>query len=630
MRSKVVKTNLLVSVILIIGFLLTAFFSHRANYRVSLTAMEQVASLTTDGIYFQLSSLLNRPVNMAIAMAQDSLLTTHLLQEQEHLEDTDYARTLQSYLATYQEKDHFDSVFLVSAATGRYYSYNGIDRVLTPEDPEDTWFSDVLASRRDYSLNVDNDQVAGAGNAVMVFVNCKIVDAEGVTLGVVGIGIRADSLKRILRQYEENLGVQIFLLDSAGKIELSLDHTGMEDKNWFTLYDMEKIQAAILGRRNSDANFGIWADTGLEGPESPYVVTRYMPELSWYLLVAQNTAQLIQGMKSQLYASILILLLIIASILTVINLLIKSINQKITGVIEQRLGLFKKATEQLYDDIYEVDITRNRCVGKNTEEYFKSLGANHLFYNEGLRIIAKKQIKPEFREGYIGQFCTENVIREFRKGNHHLCYDFMISRDGRTYHWMRTDAHVFYSPDDDSLHMFTYRKNIDLEKQKEALAYMDEMTKCYTKNATERLIDDTLMHHPDTAYAFFIFDIDNFKQVNDSLGHAFGDRCIREFSAGIRKQFREQDIVGRIGGDEFVAFIPISSEAWAEQKARELVHALNFVCRDGEAQWTLSASIGVAIAPADGTRFIDLYQKADAALYQTKQNGKNNFTFSRR
>ena len=633
MRSKVVKTNLLVGIILVIGFLLTAFFSHSANYRVSLTALERVSALTADGIYFRLASLLNGPVAIAQTMAQDTFLADHLLRERDHLDDADFTAAIQAYLAAYQKKDLFASVFLVSAATERYYGANGIDRVLSPTDPENAWYYDVLATDRPYSLNVDNDETAGAGNATDVFVNCKITDAQGATLGVVGIGIRTDSLRRILREYEERYDVKVFLLNSAGRIEVSVGHTGMENEDWFKLNDMLRLRDAVLERRNSDENFGVWAGAGAEGAagaDSFYLVTRYMPELSWYLLVEKNTAQLIGKMKSQITSSILVLLLIIASVLTVITLVIKSFNKKITGIIEQRLGLFKKATEQLYDDIYEWNITRNRCVGKNTEEYFARIGANRLSYDEGLRLIAEKQIKPEFREGYIAHFSTKNVLREFARGNQHLCYDFMITQDGKSYHWMRIDAHVFYSPDDDSLHMFTYRKNIDAEKRKEALANMDEMTRCYTKKATERMIDDALSRHPELAYAFFIFDIDNFKRANDGFGHAFGDRCIREFSAAIRKHFREQDIVGRIGGDEFAAFIPIPSEAWAEQKARELVQALDFVCTDGEASWQVSASIGVAFAPADGTRFIDLYQSADAALYETKQSGKNDFTIRRR
>lgn len=629
-HSNVLKTNLLVSGIMLVGFILTAFFSHQANYRASLNSIEQISSLTADGIYYQLASLLTRPVNIAQTMAQDSLLIEHLARESARLEDAEYVRTIRTYLATYREMDHFDSVFLISTATGRYYSPSGIDRVLTGENPENGWYYKFLASDNAYSLNVDNDEVAGAGNAIAVFVNCKIFDDKGNVIGIVGIGIHTEYLKRILREYEEKYGVEVFLLDQNGNIQVSIGHTGDEEKQWFKTYGMEQIQSSILDSHNSETNFGVWASSQLKGQESWYVVARYMPGLSWYLLVEQNTSQLVKNIKSQVFKSLIVIFLIIASVLAIITIVIRNFNRKITNVIEQRLVLFRRATEQLYDNIYEWNITAGRCVGKNTEEYFSSIGAEGLSYDEGLRIIAEKQIHPEFREGYISLFNTKNVLREFHKGNQRLSHDLMITRDGKNWHWMRIDAHVFYSPDDDSVHMFTYRKNIDAEKRKEALANIDEMTGCYTKTATERMIDRALVRHPDTAYAFFIFDIDNFKRANDGFGHAFGDLCIREFSSRIRKHFREHDIVGRIGGDEFVAFIPIPNTAWAKEKARELVSALNFVCSDGKRQWQVSASIGVAIAPADGKRFIEMYRSADAALYQTKQGGKNNFTINRR
>lgn len=85
-------------------------------------------------------------------------------------------------------------------------------------------------------------------------------------------------------------------------------------------------------------------------------------------------------------------------------------------------------------------------------------------------------------------------------------------------------------------------------------------------------------------------------------------------------------ILGRIGGDEFVAFIPIPDTRWVESKARELSAALNFNCVREEKEWKLSSSIGVSIAPEDGNDFKTLYEKADAALYRTKQRGKNGYT----
>lgn len=331
-------------------------------------------------------------------------------------------------------------------------------------------------------------------------------------------------------------------------------------------------------------------------------------------------------MRLELYKTCFLIVCVVLIVLVVVTTVIRKFNRQITELIEERQAMFKKATEQLYDTIYELNITRNCYVGKRTEQYFESLGAKGFPYDEGLRVIAEKQIRAEDREGYIATFDRENVIRQYESGTNHLRYDFMISEDGENYHWMRIDAHIFYSAEDDSIHMFTYRKNIDAEKLKEFQAETDEMTLFYTKKATERNIDKLLAEKPQDAHAFFIFDIDNFKQSNDHFGHAFGDFCIKEFTGIIRSHFGAKDLLGRIGGDEFVVFLAIPDAAWAEAKAKELSVALNTVCEKEGACWALSASIGVAIAPKHGVTFDALYRNADAALYQTKQRGKNGFT----
>ena len=152
------------------------------------------------------------------------------------------------------------------------------------------------------------------------------------------------------------------------------------------------------------------------------------------------------------------------------------------------------------------------------------------------------------------------------------------------------------------------------------------MTGFYTRKAGERIIDGMLSEKPDAGYAFFILDIDNFKQANDRFGHVFGDHGIRTFTAIIRRHFTDKAVLGRIGGDEFMAFAPSPDRKWAEARAGALSEALRTVCTDGTARWDMSASIGVALAPQDGTDFNSLYQNADAALYQTKKKGKNGFS----
>ena len=101
---------------------------------------------------------------------------------------------------------------------------------------------------------------------------------------------------------------------------------------------------------------------------------------------------------------------------------------------------------------------------------------------------------------------------------------------------------------------------------------------------------------------------------------------IKEFTQVIRSHFRSGDVLGRIGGDEFVAFLSIPEERFAADKVKALSRDLDRSYACGGKSWHISASIGVAFAPRDGRDFASLYQNADAALYQTKARGKNGFT----
>lgn len=624
--NKVLRTNLLVSIILVIGFALTAVFSYKANYKDSLDNVERVSSLTAEGIYYQIASMFTKPVNTSMTMAHDSLLVKHLADEPNHMSDEKYIETTRNYLNAYREKYGFDSVFLVSAPTGRYYNFNGLDRTLKEGDPENDWYYDFLDSSQDYNLNVDNDEVEGAENEITVFINCKVTDVQGTVLGVVGVGIRVGHLEELLESYEEKFGVEAYLVDSDGTIEISTTYNGYERVDWFAVYGQQGIREQVLEWKEDSSNLELWGTPDSKNSEKSYIVTRYIPELSWHLLVEQNTGLIIEKMRTQIFQTCIGILIVILIVLTIITSVIRRFNRQITELIEERQAVFRKATEDMYENIYEFNITENCYVGKMTGEYFKSLGAGNLPYDEGLEVVAKKQIKEEFREGYISTFSPQNVIREYEIGNNHLQYDFMITQDDVTYYWMRIDAYIFYSAEDNSIHMFTYRKNIDAEKRKEIQAEMDEMTGFFTKKATERMIQNMLRDNREQLYAFFIFDIDNFKTANDRFGHVFGDYCIKEFTGVIRDHFRKSDILGRLGGDEFVVFLSVPDEEWTESKAKELVDALDITCTQRLAEWKMSTSIGIAFALPGETSFDTLYHNADQALYQTKQRGKNGFT----
>ena len=126
----------------------------------------------------------------------------------------------------------------------------------------------------------------------------------------------------------------------------------------------------------------------------------------------------------------------------------------------------------------------------------------------------------------------------------------------------------------------------------------------------------------------FMFDIDHFKEVNDTFGHSKGDEALKKFAEILSKSFRAGDFVGRLGGDEFMVFSPcFNDHSVLVKKCSELLQVLSFEITDGEKTVSVSASIGVAIFPDNADTYDDLYKAADKALYHSKENGRNRYTF---
>ena len=297
--------------------------------------------------------------------------------------------------------------------------------------------------------------------------------------------------------------------------------------------------------------------------------------------------------------------------------------------------ILMEAAKGLYENIYEMDMTHNCAANEETRAYFESLGLpGDAPYDRFLHHVAEKQIKAEHRQRYLDAFLSDNVLAAHANGTDRQVCEVMLSTDdGEAYYWLRITARIFYWDDDGSVRMFVYRQDVDEEKEREQHLVekmeSDSLTGLYNKAATQKHIQRLLLQYPGKVFAFFILDIDDFKNVNDTCGHAAGDMVIARFARMLRNEFRPTDIIGRIGGDEFVVFVPAPSCAWAEKKARNLVTTLRRDFTDGVKTCAISTSIGVAMAPEAGTEFETLYKNADNALYRTKQHGKNGFTIYR-
>lgn len=131
-----------------------------------------------------------------------------------------------------------------------------------------------------------------------------------------------------------------------------------------------------------------------------------------------------------------------------------------------------------------------------------------------------------------------------------------------------------------------------------------------------------------TKMAVFCIDLDRFKDVNDTLGHATGDALLEEVAARLKESVREIDLVGRLGGDEFaIVAEEVETPEGAMRLARRVCTALGAAYQVNGHEITTSASVGIALGPAEGEPPDALLKNADLALYRAKEDGRNTFRF---
>ena len=159
------------------------------------------------------------------------------------------------------------------------------------------------------------------------------------------------------------------------------------------------------------------------------------------------------------------------------------------------------------------------------------------------------------------------------------------------------------------------------EQELREQAMRDVLTGIYNK-AGERLIDRMVKEKGQGL--FLMLDLNDFKSINDTMGHAAGDAILTELGRVLKGTCRENDIVARIGGDEFVMFLPgVFDRQTGKRKIGEIQESLRTVRISTWGIRGIKASIGAALCPEDGMDYGTLYKAADEAMYQAKEQSKN-------
>jgi len=220
----------------------------------------------------------------------------------------------------------------------------------------------------------------------------------------------------------------------------------------------------------------------------------------------------------------------------------------------------------------------------------------------------------------------ERLLHAYFSGEKAGSFDYRHRRADGVYGWVRVSAQILPDPYSSSVQVFLLFRDIDSEKREEMSIQdrlcTDPLTGVLNRKAfIERA--QLLLSEPKTGgiHAFVMVDADNFKQVNDRFGHGYGDRVLVKIAEALRSALRADDLVARMGGDEFALLLKnVMNE---EVLLAKLTYLKEQIYQRINSDMVVSCSFGAACFPADGETFDDLYFKADVALYTAKEQGCN-------
>ncbi|MGL5259068.1 MAG: GGDEF domain-containing protein [Lachnospiraceae bacterium] len=321
----------------------------------------------------------------------------------------------------------------------------------------------------------------------------------------------------------------------------------------------------------------------------------------------------------------------------------KKKTNRLTGIMNDEKQYKSSIIEQAILGL-EINLTNDEVIfgfGKSYDVKFEEIKC----YSEMILATLPTRIHEDDLNDVLEFMSIQNLLEHYYCGDVDLSIEYRSTIGESTdYIWLRVFFTLYKAGTTDSIVAFSYAKNIDSEKRLELevkeRAERDTLTGLYNHGMTKKLVNEFIKSQKKLSYkgALLILDIDNFKQINDNFGHSFGDEVLCSISNKLKSCFRcgsnneflrkEDDIIGRTGGDEFMVFVKTPNLEGLParlQKICELLHVT--YTTDSGRDITISTSIGIALITSSSDDFKTLYSKADVALYISKGNGKNCFTY---
>ena len=617
-RSRIIQISILAFSIAIFAF---TIFSYRRTLSKIIKLTSEHSLKETSGLYTSYLQLrIQNDFNFLTAVATGFSLI-----------DTSDHELTSLYIQQYSSKNDFSELYFIDPE-GHTFTNDGRH---FDEDNNFEGFIDI--KQTDYFQRAFEKQSKALSKNVIMDINqnpsfalAVPVIQDGKSIGVVCGLMNLTKLNTNLSVTSIKTEGYFMIIDSDGRIIFASENKNRlsDEPNFIDfLKDQAKVpQKELVTFISRVRNFEKGVIKYKLENRKRFCSYSYLGLNRWYLLTIQPTDFLDEQDSNTRKLTILLSGVMIFLIIVFIALIFNANKQ--TRLVTDSKESLSKVYEKNKSLVLDIDLSSKTIT----------------YSGDTLFIFGKEIEKSDFKE--FENFSKKihkddiHVIKQLRKAAFtnftEYTAEFRILCDDEKYNWFRiNNLPIFdenHKPIRCALSVTNVNKQVLKEQELILRAELDSLSGLLNKGSFESKVTEQISKYKNQICAFLIIDLDNFKMINDTLGHSMGDAAISDVAKKISLIFSIKDILGRIGGDEFCAFIvfektmPLSECIMhLNEKTADLCEILNEMYFNEDKYVEISASIGISIYPEQGESYSELFDKADNALYNVKKKGKNNF-----
>lgn len=521
-------------------------------------------------------------------------------------------KEIQEYLVntTKGYKESIDSEFtgFYGVIRGKYL--NGSNKKTNAEYKESAWYQKAVSGKG--KTVISEPYVDKKTEQVMITISRLLSDGKSV----VGINISLEKLNDHAKKIKESGVGYCVIMDDKGLVVAGSDRNDIGKNYYAGDAGEEKRTIAKTAYSKSEIHFSarIGAMEGIAFSKKMYS--------NWRVILIMDESVVYKDLTHNL------MLCAAVSVILLVLMLYFCITSNTKRSFAENTADQLSAVAGIYMSMHILDIEQGTFKELNSMDHVTGLAVKQATSaQEALR----KTMIPLTDEQYVDdmlKFIDLSTLAERIDGKKTITFEFLNQRNS----WCRGRFIVVDKQANGGIRRVLWAvENIDAEKRKEnRLLYLSEtdlMTGIRNRGSGEKKIKELL--NIGKTGMFCLLDADNFKAINDNYGHGTGDKVIMAIADTLKNSFRDNDIVMRLGGDEYAAFaVGVTNQEAAKRVLERFFSNIELIDVPELKDRKISVSLGAAFfEPAEEIGFEELYRRADSCTYESKKVSGNSYTF---